>query len=53
MDSSNERRTSSGRWLVLLSLLVTYSSSRGMPEAAMAAPTPCSLPYIWAVSMWR
>ena len=25
------------------SLVVTKSSSRGMPEAAIASPTPCSL----------
>jgi len=33
---AQDRRTSSGRWLPFQSLLVTYSSSRGMPEAAIA-----------------
>ena len=33
-------------WKVLLSLVVIQNSSRGMPDAATARPTPSSLPYI-------
>src|SRR6476620_8073416 len=29
------------------------TSARSMPDARSASPTPCSLPYISAVSMWR
>ena len=47
------RGPSSGSWKPLLSLLVMNSSSRGMPEARIASPTPFSLPYISAVSMCR
>ena len=46
-------RASAGRWNPLLSLLVTNTSDRSMPEAATARPTSASLPYISAVSMWR
>lgn len=42
-----------GSWKALLSLLVMNSWSRGMPADAIALPTPASLPYISAVSMWR
>ncbi len=51
--SSNALRAVSGSWKPLLSLLVMNRSSRAMPEALIASPTPFSLPYISAVSMWR
>ena len=51
--SSKARRASSGRCAPLFSLLVTKISSRGMPEARMAAPTSRSFRYICAVSMCR
>ena len=37
----------------LFSLLVTKISERSMPDARTASPTPASLRYISAVSMWR
>ena len=46
MVASKLRRASSRLWLGLLSLEVTHSWSWGIPEPAMAAPTPASLRYI-------
>ena len=44
---------SSYAWKPLLSLLVTKTSPRSIPEARTASPTSFSLPYISAVSMCR
>ena len=46
-------RAASGSWNPLLSLLVTNTSERSIPDFAIASPTSASLPYICAVSMWR
>ena len=40
-------------WSVFVSLVVMNSSSRGIPEPAMARPTASSLPPVEAVSIRR
>ena len=51
--SSAARRSASARKLSGQILVVSQIFSRGTAEAAIAAPTSASLPYICAVSTWR
>src|SRR5262249_44843409 len=50
---STERAKSSARRYSCETLVVRKMSRRGKPEARMPSPTPRSVPYFQAVSMWR
>jgi hypothetical protein len=50
---SNARWRASGESWSCQTFVVTKSSSRFTPEAAIAAPTAVSLSYMAAVSRWR
>jgi hypothetical protein len=52
-EASKARRIAAPFGLSFQTLVVRKISSRPTPDAARAAPTASSLPYISAVSMWR